>query len=67
MLIGRPYIHGLANAGAVGVAHVLRLLRDELEIAMALSGCARLADAGTALLQHTNGGWMPASAYKSEA
>ena len=67
VLIGRPYIHGLANAGAVGVAHVLRLLRDELEIAMALSGCARLADAGTALLQHTNGGWMPASAYKSEA
>lgn len=43
VLIGRPYIHGLANAGALGVAHVLRLLRDELEIAMALCGCATLA------------------------
>lgn len=43
VLIGRPYIYGLANAGALGVAHVLRLLRDELEIAMALCGCARLA------------------------
>ena len=44
VLIGRPYIFGLANAGAMGVAHVLRLLRDELEIAMALCGCATLAE-----------------------
>ncbi len=50
VLIGRPAIWGLANAGAAGVAHVLRLLRDELEIAMALSGCACLADATPALL-----------------
>lgn len=42
VLVGRPYVYGLANAGAVGVAHVLRLLRDELEIAMALSGCTSL-------------------------
>lgn len=44
VLIGRPYIYGLANAGALGVAHVIRLLRDELEIAMALSGCPTLGD-----------------------
>jgi len=44
VLVGRPYIYGLANAGAMGVAHVLRLLRDELEIAMALTGCAQLRD-----------------------
>ncbi|WP_194723109.1 alpha-hydroxy acid oxidase [Noviherbaspirillum malthae] len=44
VLIGRPYVFGLANAGAMGVSHVLRLLRDELEIAMALCGCATLAD-----------------------
>lgn len=43
VLIGRPYLYGLANAGALGVAHVLRLLRDELEIAMALCGCPTLA------------------------
>ncbi|AOW15710.1 alpha-hydroxy acid oxidase [Hydrogenophaga crassostreae] len=43
VLVGRPVLHGLANAGAVGVAHVLRLLRDELEMAMALCGCASLA------------------------
>lgn len=50
VLVGRPAVWGLANAGATGVAHVLRLLRDELEIAMALTGCATLADATPALL-----------------
>jgi 4-hydroxymandelate oxidase len=44
VLIGRPCLHGLAHAGAAGVAHVLRLLRDELDAAMALCGCATLAD-----------------------
>jgi 4-hydroxymandelate oxidase len=38
-LIGRPYVYGLAAAGAVGVAHVLNILRTELEVAMALTGC----------------------------
>ena len=50
VLVGRPAVWGLANAGATGVAHVLRLLRDELEVAMALTGCATLADATDALL-----------------
>ena len=38
VLIGRPVVQALAVNGAHGVAHVLRLLRDELEIAMALTG-----------------------------
>ncbi|HCY15238.1 MAG: alpha-hydroxy-acid oxidizing enzyme [Curvibacter sp. GWA2_64_110] len=50
VLLGRPYVYGLANAGAVGVAHVLRLLRDELEIAMALCGCRQLDQARQGLL-----------------
>jgi len=40
VLIGRPYIYGLAVAGATGVAHVLNILRAEFEVAMALTGCA---------------------------
>ena len=52
VLIGRPAVFGLANAGAHGVAHVLRLLRDELEIAMALTGCRTLADVGRDSLLH---------------
>jgi len=44
VMIGRPYIYALATAGALGVAHLVRLLREELEIAMALSGCKTLDD-----------------------
>lgn len=40
VLIGRPQVFALANAGARGVAHMLRTLRDELEACMALCGCA---------------------------
>lgn len=52
VLIGRPAWHGLTCAGAQGVAHVLRLLRDELEATMALCGCATLADIGLHHLTH---------------
>lgn len=38
VMVGRPYIWGLATAGALGVAHIIRLLRDELEMTMALTG-----------------------------
>lgn len=44
VMIGRPYIYALATAGALGVAHLIRLLREELEIAMALTGCKTLED-----------------------
>lgn len=44
ILVGRPVLHGLAVAGAQGVSHVLRILRDEFEIAMALSGCRTVED-----------------------
>jgi 4-hydroxymandelate oxidase len=50
VMIGRPIVHGLAVGGAMGVAHVLRLLRDEFEVAMALTGCKTLADIGPHLL-----------------
>lgn len=46
VLIGRPFIWGLACNGALGVAHAVRLLRDELEMTMALTGCARLSEIG---------------------
>lgn len=42
--IGRPYIYGLATAGALGVAHVLKILKEEFEITMALMGTATLKD-----------------------
>lgn len=42
VMVGRPCIWGLSAAGALGVAHVLRLMRDELEMTMALSGVCDL-------------------------
>jgi isopentenyl diphosphate isomerase/L-lactate dehydrogenase-like FMN-dependent dehydrogenase len=44
VLVGRPAIWGLAAAGSEGVGRVLGLLRDELELALALCGCASPAD-----------------------
>jgi 4-hydroxymandelate oxidase len=50
VLVGRPLVHALAARGAQGVAHALRLLRDELEIAMAHCGCADLRHVDRTLL-----------------
>lgn len=42
VLVGRPIMFALATSGALGVAHILKILRDELEISMALTGCKTL-------------------------
>lgn len=42
--IGRPYVWGLAAEGAIGVAKVIRVMRDELEITMALTGVRNLPE-----------------------
>lgn len=50
VLLGRPQMHALAAAGMLGVAHMLYLLRAELELAMAQTGCASLDQIGPGLL-----------------
>lgn len=44
VLIGRLQVFALSVAGALGVAHMLKLLREELEVCMAMTGCTSLAD-----------------------
>ena len=44
VMVGRPQMHALATAGMLGVAHMLYLLRAELELVMAQTGCARLEE-----------------------
>ena len=44
VMVGRPQLHALAVAGSLGVAHMLKLLREELELVMALAGTATIAD-----------------------
>lgn len=50
VLIGRPYLWGLAVDGQAGVARVLDLLRTELDLSMALSGRPTIADIGRDVL-----------------
>ena len=44
VLIGRPYLYGLAVGGADGVARVVNILRREFEMAMALTGRTSVAE-----------------------
>ena len=44
VLVGRPYVYGLALDGAEGVRAVIEILKRELELAMALVGRASVAD-----------------------
>jgi 4-hydroxymandelate oxidase len=44
VLLGRPYVYGLAVGGADGVRDVIGVLRRELELAMALVGRAGIRE-----------------------
>jgi isopentenyl diphosphate isomerase/L-lactate dehydrogenase-like FMN-dependent dehydrogenase len=46
VLVGRAALWGLAVGGEVGVRRVLELLRGELELTLALCGCASPAELG---------------------
>ena len=50
VLVGRPYVYGLALAGTPGVLHALRCLLAELDLTVALSGHAGVASLGRDLL-----------------
>ena len=55
VLVGRPYVYGLGLGGEDGVRHVLRSLLAELDLSMALSGCASLDDLGPQILRPAPG------------
>jgi 4-hydroxymandelate oxidase len=44
VLVGRPVLWGLAIDGEAGARQVLQMLRDELDLAMALAGGPRIQD-----------------------
>jgi lactate 2-monooxygenase len=48
--VGRPWVYGLALKGQVGVEAVLKNIIAELDLTMALTGCANLADLRAATL-----------------
>jgi len=51
VLLGRPYMYGLALAGEQGVAEVIRNVVAELDLTMALTGCRSVADIDRSLLR----------------
>jgi isopentenyl diphosphate isomerase/L-lactate dehydrogenase-like FMN-dependent dehydrogenase len=51
VLIGRAMVWGLAVAGEKGVADVLRMFREEVELGLALLGCTSPADVSRAHVQ----------------
>jgi L-lactate dehydrogenase (cytochrome) len=62
-LIGRPWIWGLSAEGQRGVETVLDIIRQELRVAMILTGCADVREAGPQLLDRvaTMGGALGTS------
>ncbi|MFH9419932.1 alpha-hydroxy-acid oxidizing protein [Streptomyces sp. NPDC017529] len=51
VLLGRPYVYGLALGGEAGVRHVVRGLLADLDLTMGLAGCASVAGVGPELLR----------------
>lgn len=52
-LLGRAWAYAVAGRGEEGVAHVLRIIRDEMNVAMALTGATKLADLGPDVLDRS--------------
>ncbi len=52
VLIGRPYVWGLAAFGQVGVKRVIELLRAELALSMALAGKPNVASMDRSLIKN---------------
>ena len=50
VMIGRPWVHGLAAGGEAGVRGVLAILEKELRIAMMMTGCTSIGAIGPDLL-----------------
>ncbi len=51
VLLGRPYVYGLALQGEAGVRDVIRNLVADFDLTMALSGCRSVAEVGPDALQ----------------
>ncbi len=51
VLLGRAWAYALAACGEAGVAHVLKLIGDEMRVAMALTACTKVAEIDKEILE----------------
>lgn len=52
VLIGRPVLWGLAVRGQKGVEDVIRILKEEFDRVMAISGCSKISDIKREMVVH---------------
>ncbi|XP_062985005.1 2-Hydroxyacid oxidase 2 isoform X2 [Elgaria multicarinata webbii] len=53
VFVGRPAIWGLAYKGEEGLQEVLKVLKDEFRLSMALAGCRNISEIGQHLVQYS--------------
>lgn len=51
VMIGRPWVYALAAKQKAGVSEILNLFANEMRVAMALSGCTKIADINKAMIE----------------
>jgi L-lactate dehydrogenase (cytochrome) len=52
-MIGRAYLYGLGAGGEAGVARAIEILRNELDVTMALTGTSSIKEIGPHVLAQT--------------
>ncbi len=52
VMIGRPWVYALAARQKRGVKEILEIFAKEMRVAMALSGCARVEDINSGMLEN---------------
>ncbi|QEY16503.1 L-lactate dehydrogenase [Cellvibrio sp. KY-GH-1] len=52
VMIGRPWVYALAARQKRGVQEILEIFAKEMRVAMALSGCARVEDINSGMLEN---------------
>ena len=50
VLLGRAWAYALGARGGAGVAHVLKLVEAEVRVAMALTGCTRISEINSEII-----------------
>ncbi|XP_010779939.1 hydroxyacid oxidase 1-like [Notothenia coriiceps] len=54
VFIGRPVLWGLTCQGEQGVTEILELFKEELRLAMALSGCRSVSEVSRSLVRRAD-------------
>ena len=51
VLLGRPFVYGLAVAGEQGVRHVLKDFINDIDTSLALTGCSSMSQVNKKLVR----------------